>query len=165
MYTANFLHFLSSVDPEGGRGLDHLTPPPPPEKSQKYIGFTAVLVRISWKITKLPSQYSMRDHHRPASGNGPTSSVFGSSLPVLTKRKKNVFRFELDPTDKTFWIVARVSIAFSASEEFYRACASAQSRQSNREVDYDISLDILRPELCAKAIVLASKCFLSKPTH
>ena len=39
----------------------------PPGKSQTYIKVLAILVRIPWKITKLPSQHSMTGHHRPAS--------------------------------------------------------------------------------------------------
>ena len=58
---------------------------------------SAILVRIPWKITKLPSQHSMLGHHRPDSktqviwsfaGHGPLIVVFGSSLPSSTKRKK-----------------------------------------------------------------------------
>ena len=39
----------------GGRGSG---PPPPPWKSQKY-SFIAILGRIPWKSTRLPSQHSM----------------------------------------------------------------------------------------------------------
>ena len=39
----------------------------PPLKNYKKLGFLAILVGISCKITKLPSQYSMLGHHWHAS--------------------------------------------------------------------------------------------------
>ena len=60
-------------------------PPPPPRKITKILGFLAILVRISWKITKL---------HKPAFNFGPLSAhqrnaiyLFGSSLPSIKKEK------------------------------------------------------------------------------
>ena len=53
----------------------------------------AIPVRIP-KMTKLPSQHSMSDHHRHASKNaiisddGPLMVLFGSSLKKKTKKKK-----------------------------------------------------------------------------
>ena len=41
--------------------------PPPCWKITKIQGILAILVRIPWKITKLPSQHSMLAHHRPTS--------------------------------------------------------------------------------------------------
>ena len=44
------------------------TPPPPSRKITNLQGSLAILVRIPWKISKLPGQYSMLGHHdRPAS--------------------------------------------------------------------------------------------------
>ena len=61
------LHFPLTVHAriqKGGGGQGVCPPPPTPEKSQKYrVGFLAILVRIPWKITKLPSQHSMLGHH------------------------------------------------------------------------------------------------------
>ena len=51
----------------GGQGF-RTPPPPPPLENYKNIGFLSIiLVRIPWKITKLPSQHSMLGHHWPAS--------------------------------------------------------------------------------------------------
>ena len=49
----------------GGGGGDRGSGPP--WKSQKNIGFLAILVQIPWKITKLPSQHSTLSHHQHAS--------------------------------------------------------------------------------------------------
>ena len=38
-----------------------------PLENHKNIGFLAILLRIPWKMTKLPSQLSLSGYHRPAS--------------------------------------------------------------------------------------------------
>ena len=57
--------FPIHIDMRGSRG--RTGGPEPHEKSQKISVFLAILVKIPWKITKLPSQHSMLGHHRPAS--------------------------------------------------------------------------------------------------
>ena len=46
----------------GGRGSG-----PPFQENHKAMGSLAILVRIHWKITKLPSQQSILGHHQPDS--------------------------------------------------------------------------------------------------
>ena len=58
-----------------------LTPPPPPRKITKLLGFFAILVRIPLKITKLPSQHSISGRWWPV------LVVFLSTLPSSTKKK------------------------------------------------------------------------------
>ena len=60
------------ADPEGGQGVRT------PLKYHKIFGFLGILVRIPYKITKLPSQHSMLGHHRHASET-PLLVVFGST--------------------------------------------------------------------------------------
>ena len=58
----------------------------------KIKGFLEMLVRILWKITKLPSQYSILCHHRPASETPVNGvSLAGRWWPSLpsTKNKNN----------------------------------------------------------------------------
>ena len=74
----------------GSRGeLGVRPPPPPPEKSQN-IGFPSNIGPDPLKVTKLPSQHSMLDHHQNAD-DGPVIMVYGSSLPLqqLNKPPKN----------------------------------------------------------------------------
>ena len=85
----------------GSRGGTGGPDPPPPEKSQKY-SFIAILGRIRWKSTRLPSQHSMLGHHRHASETRHIV-VFGSSLLSLTKKKRCQ---SWTPSGKTFWIRA-----------------------------------------------------------
>ena len=66
----------------------------------------AILVRIPWKSTKLPSQHSMLGQHRLASemsltDDGPLTVVFGSFLPSSIKKKRC---HSWTPSGKTFWI-------------------------------------------------------------
>ena len=93
---------LHALIQRGDRGSG---PPPthPPEKSQSYRVFVAVLVRIAWKITKLPSQQSMFGHFRPSTkwrfAGGPIMARFqrfGSSLPPH-QLKKCLWQNFLDP--------------------------------------------------------------------
>ena len=67
----NFLHLrpllpFVSINMCRSRGGDRRCGPPTP-KNYKNLGFLAIMVRIPWKITKLPSQHSMLGYHRPAS--------------------------------------------------------------------------------------------------
>ena len=52
-------------DPEGGGGTGG--PDPPPLKNHKNLGFLSNTGLDSLKITKLPRQHLMFDHHRHAS--------------------------------------------------------------------------------------------------
>ena len=100
MSSRHFDHFeynACAVQEGGGKGSG----PPPPEKSQKY-RVLAILVRIPWKITKLPGQHSMVGHHRPASETsfgGPMMAphlvVFGPSYQL-----NNRFQSRVGPTLK-----------------------------------------------------------------
>ena len=71
--------------------------PDPPWKITKIKGFLAILVRIPWKIIKLPSQRSMLGHHRHASET-PLNDVLlaGRWWPaysgILSSTKKNVIK-------------------------------------------------------------------------
>ena len=49
----------------GGKGPDP-RPPLSPLKTSKVKGFLAILVRMSYKVTKLASQHSNLGHYRPA---------------------------------------------------------------------------------------------------
>ena len=100
-----------------------------PLKNHKNKGFHNMLVRIYWKITRLPSQHSMLGHHRLDSempfhmtfrwrgDGGPLLVVFGYSSSSSTKnnndkkkkKKKNPKKQRCQswtPSDKTFWIRA-----------------------------------------------------------
>ena len=78
--------FISWADPKGAGG------PGLPLKHHENIGFSAILVRIPWKITKLPSQYSMTGHHRSASetpfkwhfASGPIMAPACSGIRILS---------------------------------------------------------------------------------
>ena len=59
--TAFFSHWaIACADPE----WDRMTPTPP-EKSQKYRVFLAILVQILWKITKIVSMIRKYHNHKP----------------------------------------------------------------------------------------------------
>ena len=82
------------------------------KKITKIKGFLAILVRVPWKITKLPSQPSMLGHHRPTSetpfkwcfAGGPMMARFECYLTlvstIFSAIKKRVS--ELDPLWQNF---------------------------------------------------------------
>ena len=72
----------------GGQGVRT-----PPLENYKNIWFLSNTGPDPLKITKIPSQHSMLDHHRTTSET-PLKVIFGSSIPSSTKKKKkNVFKF------------------------------------------------------------------------
>ena len=100
----------------GGGGGKGSGPHPPPGKL-KNIVFLSILVRVPWKITKLPSQFSMTGHHRPASetpfkwrfASGPIMApllVVFVSPPPPPYQLKTFLQSSWTPSDKTFWIRA-----------------------------------------------------------
>ena len=96
-YGSNNKH-RTCADPEGDRGS---LPPPPPWKIIK-IGFPSNIGPDPLKITKLPSQNSMLGHRRHVgktpfkwADDGPLKVVFGSFLPLSTK--KAVLCFPSEP--------------------------------------------------------------------
>ena len=113
---------LHWVDPDGGGGTGCPDPPPPPPWKITFFCFVAILVRIPWKITKLPSQHLMLGHHRPASetpfkwrfADGPTMARYSGIwiLSSLIKNKKKSYS-SWTPSGKTFWIRACSRSCFS----------------------------------------------------
>ena len=77
----------------GARGPD-----PSPCKITEIKDFLEILVRILWKITKLPSQHSMLGHHRL--NDGTFMWYFGPLSPRQLKTPLSA------PSDKTFSIRA-----------------------------------------------------------
>ena len=66
----NYIHIQSTItcaDPEGGCGEQGVWTHPGKSQSYRKKGSLAILVRIPWKVTKLPSQHSMFGHYRPIS--------------------------------------------------------------------------------------------------
>ena len=65
-YKVALLVLIAFADPEvgggGGRGSGL------PLENHKNIVFLAILVRLPWKMTKLPSQHSLSGYHRPVGG-------------------------------------------------------------------------------------------------
>ena len=83
---------LSPLSMWGSRGGTWVQTSPPLLKNRK--GFFAIMVWISWKITKLPSQPSMSGHHWPTSVSlvgwwWPPFSVIWIHSQLKKKRKKN----------------------------------------------------------------------------
>ena len=73
----------------GSRGGQRSEAPPPP-KNDKNIGFSSNTGPIPWKISKLPSQHSIKGHHRLATETPAYSGTW--ILPPLII-KKNVVIF------------------------------------------------------------------------
>ena len=74
-------------------------PSPPGKRKSQNIGFFSVLVRISWIVTKLPSQHL----------DGICFTAFSgiwNSLPSPTKN--TLSKLNLNHSDKTFWICTRL---------------------------------------------------------
>ena len=91
-----------------------------PENSQHHrVSFLAILVRIPWKITKLPSQHSMLGLNRPASetqckwrfAGWPIRARFKWCLdPLSPHQRKQIKQTKRGqswtPSDNIFWILA-----------------------------------------------------------
>ena len=100
--------YSTCMDPDGGRVSCTPPPTPPPPKNHKTIGFIAIVVRISRKITYIPSQHSMLGHHPLVSqmaflwqaDDGLILVVFLFLSPLTTYKKSQAWT----PSDKTFWI-------------------------------------------------------------
>ena len=102
----------SCADPRGGGSGSTM-------ETRRAIGFLSNTGPDLMKMSKLPSQHSMLGHHRPASetpfrwrfAGGPMKAHFqwywiGSSQASSAKRKQNIIRIELDPSDKNLSIRA-----------------------------------------------------------
>ena len=102
----------------------------PTLKNRKNIGFLCNTRLNPLKITKLPSQHLMLDHHRHASktpfngvllaGRGwPTNSGIWIFPPLIDK-KQNITCLSWTPSDKTFWIrTCSMSDNFQDSFKFF----------------------------------------------
>ena len=102
-FSYNTSHLHARIQRAGGGGAVDTDPG---KLKSTYVPQPLLLVRIPWKITKLPSQHSMLGHHWPASetplafrwraDDGPLFVVFGPLSISSIKKEKKVVKAELD---------------------------------------------------------------------
>ena len=122
----------------GSRGGDRGSGPPP-WIITKLLGSLAILARLPWKITKLPSQHSLLRHHLPAKETSASGLYF--NLNRLCPNLNFLGKFRETPWNQTTdvhrgsTLIARLITWFSFIQIFKKHYVSKQWSLVRRKKD------------------------------